>query len=41
MATAFLVWATAINATLAALLASNTALAAAIPGTLSTKSFTA
>lgn len=41
MSNAMFAWANAVNACLAALLASNTALAAAIPPTLSTKSFTA
>lgn len=41
MSVAFTVWCSAILATLSALLASNAALAAALPTTLSTKSFTA
>lgn len=41
MSTAFFAWATAINTCLGILLASNTALASAVPNTLSTKCFTA
>jgi hypothetical protein len=41
MSNAFFVWVTAVLAGLSALLAANSALAGAIPGTLSTKCFTA
>lgn len=41
MSSAFFAWATAINVCLSTLLASNTALASAVPSTLSTKCFTA